>query len=77
MKKSGLKKSIPGPSGLHQIESEETASCFEDGGYTWWPVAARHVVELERRRFEKIDDKIPQFGQTVVARKRTWNGKDA
>jgi len=35
------------------------------------------VVELERRRFEKIDDKIPQFGQTVVARKRTWNGKDA
>ena len=22
----------------------------------WWPIAARHVVELERRRFEKIED---------------------
>ena len=39
-------------------------------------MAARHVVELEWRRFEKIDEKIPPFGQTVVARTRTWNRKD-
>ena len=39
---------------------------------SWWPVAARHVVELERRRVEKIDEKLPRFGEKVVTRKRAW-----
>ena len=38
----------------------------------WWPAAARHVVELERRRREKITEKLPHFGQTVVVKKRSW-----
>ena len=41
-----------------------------------WPVAARHAVELERRRLEKITEKIPRFGQRVVTRKRAWKRKD-
>ena len=31
---------------------------------SWWP--------LERRRVEKIDEKLPRFGQKVVTRKRAW-----
>ena len=42
----------------------------------WWPIAARHVVELERRRFEKIEDKLPRFGQKIVTRKRKWKRGD-
>lgn len=38
----------------------------------WWPVAARHVVELERRRRERITERLPQFGQPVVVKKRSW-----
>ena len=30
------------------------------------------VVELERRRREKITEKLPHFGQTVVVKKRSW-----
>lgn len=42
----------------------------------WWPIAARHVVELERRRFERIEDKLPRFGQKIVTRKRKWKRGD-
>ena len=42
----------------------------------WWPIAARHVVELERRRFEKNEDKLPRFGQKIVTRKRKWKRGD-
>ena len=37
-----------------------------------WPVAARHVVELERRRVEGEKERLPRFGQKVVSRRRAW-----
>ena len=37
-----------------------------------WPLAARHVVELERRRFEKVSQRMPRFGEKVVIRRRGW-----
>lgn len=37
-----------------------------------WPLAARHVVELERRRFEKATQRLPRFGEKVVIRRRGW-----
>ena len=39
---------------------------------TLWPVAVRHVVELERRRVEGEMEKLPRFGQKVVSRRRGW-----
>ena len=41
-------------------------------GTDLWPLAARHVVELERRRFEKAVGKMPRFGERVVIRRRGW-----
>ena len=41
-------------------------------GTDLWPLAARHVVELERRRFEKAVQKMPRFGERVVIRRRGW-----
>ena len=38
----------------------------------WWPAAARHVTELERRRRENAQEKLPRFGQLITARKRAW-----
>ena len=44
---------------------------------SFWPVASRHVIELERRRLEKDTTKLPRFGQRVVCRRRMWgNGLD-
>ena len=37
-----------------------------------WPAAARHVTELERRRRENVQEKLPRFGQLITARKRAW-----
>ena len=38
----------------------------------WWPSAARHVSELERREREGQTKELPQFGQKVLVRKRDW-----
>ena len=38
----------------------------------WWPAAARHVTELERRRRENIKETLPRFGQLITARKWAW-----
>lgn len=38
----------------------------------WWPAAARHVTELERRRRENVKENIPRFGQLITTRKRAW-----
>ena len=38
----------------------------------WWPAAARHVTELERRRRENIKETLPRFGQLITVRKRAW-----
>ena len=38
----------------------------------WWPAAARHATELERRRRENIKEQIPRFGQLIATRKRAW-----
>ena len=41
-------------------------------GCVLWPVAARHAVELERRRVEGEKEGLPRFGQKVVSRRRGW-----
>ena len=38
----------------------------------WWPAAARHVTELERRRRENVEEKLPRSGQLITVRKRAW-----
>ena len=38
----------------------------------WWPAAARHVTELERRRRENIKENLPRFGQLITVRKRAF-----
>ena len=38
----------------------------------WWPSAARHVSELERREREGQTKLLPAFGQKVLVRKRDW-----
>ena len=64
---------------------EENSAMVPFGGGVWkggWqgqPVVLTNMhrmvgpkVELERRRREKITEKLPHFGQTVVVKKRSW-----
>ena len=41
----------------------------------WWPMALRYLMESERIRRRDEERRIPQFGQTILVKKRIWRTK--